>query len=41
MNPLPRGRTGKDPLSLVLTLLAGALAAGLVVRAGVGLVRGR
>ena len=41
MNPLPRGRTGKDPLALVLTLLAGALAAGLVVRAGVGLARGR
>ena len=41
MNPLPRSRTGKDPLSLVLTLLAGALAAGLVVRAGVGLARGR
>jgi len=41
MNPLPRGRTGKGPLSLVLTLLAGALAAGLVVRAGVGLARGR
>ena len=41
MNPLPRGRTGKDPLTLVMTLLAGALAAGLVVRAGVGLARGR
>lgn len=41
MNPLLRGRTGKDPLSLVLTLLAGALAAGLLVRAGVGLARGR
>jgi len=41
MNPLPRGRTGKSPLSLVLTLLAGALAAGLVVRAGIGLARGR
>ena len=41
MNPLPRGRTGKDPLSLVLTLLAGALAAGRVARAGVGLARGR
>ena len=41
MNPLPRGRTGKDPLALLLTLLAGALAAGLVVRAGVGLARGR
>lgn len=41
MNPLPRGRTGQAPLSLVLTLLAGALAAGLVVRAGVGLARGR
>ena len=41
MNPLPRGRTGKDPLALVLTLLAGALAAGLVVRAGIGLARGR
>lgn len=41
MNQLPRGRTGKASLSLVLALLAGALAAGLVVRAGVGLVRGR
>jgi len=41
MNPLPRGRTGKGPLSLALTLLAGALAAGLVVRAGVGLKRGK
>ncbi|MHB8834878.1 MAG: cytochrome c3 family protein [Candidatus Methylomirabilia bacterium] len=41
MNPLPRGRTGKNRLALVLTLLAGALAAGLVVRAGVGLARGR
>jgi hypothetical protein len=41
MNPLPGGRTGKNPLSLALTLLAGALAAGLVVRAGVGLARGR
>lgn len=41
MNPLPRGRTGSRPLPLALTLLAGALAAGLVVRAGVGLVRER
>jgi hypothetical protein len=41
MNPLPRNRMGKDPLGLVLSLLAGALAAGLVVRAGVGLARGR
>jgi len=41
MNPLPRGRTGKNPLALVLALLAGTLTAGLVVRAGVGLVRGR
>ncbi len=41
MNPLPRGRTGKDPLALLLTLLAGVLAAGLVARAGVGLARGR
>jgi len=41
MNPLPRRRTGKDPLSFVLTLLAGALTAGLVARAGVGLARGR
>jgi len=41
MNPLPRVRTRHDPLALVLTLLGGALAAGLVVRAGVGLVRGR
>lgn len=41
MNPLPRGRSGTGPLSVALTLLAGALAAGLVVRAGVGLARGR
>jgi len=41
MNPLPRGRTVKNPLALLLTLLGGALAAGLVVRAGVGLTRGR
>ena len=41
MNQVPRGRTGKEPLALVLTLLAAALAAGLVVRAGVGLARGR
>jgi len=41
MNPLPRGRTGKEPFVLVMTLLAGALAAGLVVRAGIGLARGR
>jgi len=41
MNPVPRGRGGRDPLTLAMTLLAGALAAGLVVRAGVGLARGR
>lgn len=41
MNPLPRGRAGHGPLSLALALLAGALAAGLVVRAGIGLARGR
>jgi len=41
MSPLPRGRSGKDPLGLMLTLIAGALAVGLVVRAGVGLARGR
>jgi len=41
MNPLPRARAGKNPFAFVLTLLAGALAAGLVVRAGVGLARGR
>jgi hypothetical protein len=41
MNPLPRDRTGKDPLSVALYLLAGTLAAGLVARAGLGLVRGR
>jgi hypothetical protein len=41
MNPLPRGRAGKDPLALVLNLLAGAFAAGLFVRAGIGLARGR
>jgi hypothetical protein len=41
MNPLPRGRAGRNLLSFVMTLLAGLLAAGLVVRAGVGLARGR
>ena len=41
MNPLPRGRAGAGPLALLFALLSGALAAGLVVRAGVGLVRGR
>lgn len=41
MNPLPRGRTRRDPLAIAMTLLAGALAAGLVVRAGIGLARGR
>jgi hypothetical protein len=41
MNPLPRGGLGKDPLARALVLLAGALVAGLVVRAGVGLTRGR
>jgi len=41
MNPLSRARTRKDPLALVLTLLAGALAAGLFVRAGIGMARGR
>jgi hypothetical protein len=41
MSPLPRGRAGKGQLALLLTLLAGALAAGLVLRAGIGLARGR
>ena len=41
MNPLPKRRLGQEPPLLVLTLLAGALMAGLVVRAGVGLARGR
>lgn len=41
MSPLPRKRAGQGPLSLALTLLAGALLAGLVVRAGIGMVRGR
>lgn len=41
MNPLPRRRAVKDPTGLALTLLAGALLAGLVARAGVGLARGR
>jgi hypothetical protein len=41
MNPLNRGAAANDPLALVMTVLAGALAAGLVVRAGVGLARGR
>jgi hypothetical protein len=40
MNPLPRGRAGRQPLPFVLTLLAGALAAGLVVGAGIGRGRG-
>ncbi len=41
MNPLPRGRARMSPLSLALTLLAGALVAGLVARAAIGLARGR
>lgn len=41
MNPLPRGRARSSPLTLAFTLLAGSLLAGLCVRAGVGLVRGR
>ena len=41
MNPLPRGRAGRGRLGLVLDLLAGVLAVGLVVRAGVGLARRR
>ena len=41
MNPLPGGHAGKGPLGLVLNVLAGVLAAGLIVRAGVGLARGR
>jgi hypothetical protein len=41
MSPLPRGRSGQSPLGLALALLAGALAVGLVARAGVGLARGR
>lgn len=41
MNPLPRGRTERRRLAFALSLLAQALAAGLVVRAGVGLLRGR
>jgi hypothetical protein len=41
MIPLPRDRKGKGPLALVLTLLSGALAVGLVARAGIGLARGR
>jgi hypothetical protein len=42
MNPLPRGRgAASRPLTLLFAALSGALAAGLVVRAGVGLVRGR
>jgi hypothetical protein len=40
MNQLPRGR-GQGPLSRGLALLAGVLCAGLVLRAGVGFVRGR
>jgi hypothetical protein len=41
MTPLPRGRGAAGPLAVVFALLAGTLAAGLVVRAGVGFVRGR
>lgn len=41
MSPLPARRTRKDPLALALTLLAGAMLAGLLLRAGIGLARGR
>ncbi len=43
MNQLPRrqGQEGKDPVGLALALLAGVMVGGLVVRAGIGLVRGR
>jgi len=41
MNPLPRGRSERGRLALWLTLLTGLSAAGLIVRAGVGLLRGR
>ena len=41
MNPLPKRRVAQEPALLLLSLLAGALMAGLAVRAGVGLVRGR
>lgn len=41
MSPLPRDRIRKHPLALALSLAAGALLLGLVVRAGVGLTRAR
>ena len=41
MNPLPRARGAGGATALLLVLLPGALAAGLAVRAGVGLLRGR
>jgi hypothetical protein len=41
MNPLPRGRKERGPIVLLFALLSGLAAAGLIVRAGVGLLRGR
>jgi hypothetical protein len=41
MNPLAQGGRRHGPIPAALALLAGLLCAGLVVRAGVGLVRGR
>jgi hypothetical protein len=41
MNQLPRSGGRRGPLSAGLALVAACLCAGLVVRAGVGLVRGR
>ena len=41
MSPLPARRGARGGLAAVFTLLAGCLLAGLVVRAGVGLARGR
>jgi hypothetical protein len=41
MNPLPHGRDERGPLALLFALLSGLSAAGLIARAGVGLLRGR
>ena len=41
MSPLPARRGARGGLAAVLTFLAGAMLAGVVVRAGIGLARGR
>jgi hypothetical protein len=41
MSPVARGKGGSGALALLLALLPGTLAAGLVVRAGIGFARGR